>query len=167
MISVTSAMVILGTVASSVHGAGLLVFSILLAFRGNLTFVPTEVLIRIYRGWGPVSGVSMGLWILSLLYRYPQVAHPHEEFPWNYLLRWGGLIDNLTLARAIVFGLLWINYTRLEVWVLEPCRQLDQNGTITDPARFEATVSRVTRNLIFNALLFLIVVSLGALGARP
>lgn len=167
MISLMSAMVVLGTIASAVHGAGLLVFSILLAFRRNLTYVPTEVLIRIYRGFGPVSGVSMGLWILSLLYRYPLIANPQATFPLNYMLRWGGLIDNLTLVRAVAFGILWINYTRLEVWVLEPCRQLDQAGTITDPARYEQTVTRVTRNLICNALLFLIVVSLGALGARP
>lgn len=159
--------VILAAIGASVHGGGLLVWAILLNFRGNLRWVPTEMLIRVYRGWGPVSGVALGIWILGALWRYPLIAHPGLGFPDCYKLGWGTLVENLTTIRAVAFGLMWVNYTRLEVWILEPCRQLDKDGEIVDRPKYEETVKRVSRQLALNALLFLLVAVLGALGARP
>ena len=159
--------VVLQAVAAAVHGGGILVWATLFLFRSRQTFVPVEVLVRLYRAWGPVSGLSLGVWIFSQLYRFPGIANPGLPFPDAYLLGWGNWVQNLTTVRAALFGLLWVSYLVLEVWTLEPCRLLDRDGVIQDPPAYLATVGKITRQLVFNALLVIAIVSLSALGARP
>jgi hypothetical protein len=159
--------VILQAVAGAVHGGGILVWATLFLFRGRLSHVPVEVMVRLYRAWGPVQGLSLGVWVFSQLYRFPGIANPGLPFPDSYLLGWGNWVNNLTTMRAALFGLLWVSYLVLEVWTLEPCRLLDKDGVIQDPSTYLATVQRITRQLVFNALLVIAIVSLSALGARP
>lgn len=138
----------------------------LFLFRSRIQ-VPEEMLVRVYRAWGPVAGLSLGVWIFSQLYRFPGIANPGLGFPDSYRLGWGNWVHNLTTSRALLFGLLWVSYVILEVWTLEPCRLLDKDGVIQDRAVYSQTVRRVTRQLAFNALLLLGIVGLSALGARP
>lgn len=165
--SLSLCLLLLGTVASAVHGGGLLVWSILVNFRRQISHVPTEGLIRVYRAWGAVSGVSLGLWILSSVGRFPSVMRPGFDFPQSYALSWGSWVENLTTLRVVAFGILWVSYTILEVWTLEPCRQLDKDGRITDRVAYEGTVRKVGMQLSLNSTLFLVVQLLGALGGRP
>lgn len=157
----------LQAVAAAIHGGGILVWAILFLFRGRLSHVPVEVMVRLYRAWGPVQGLSLGVWVFSQLYRFPGIANLGLAFPDSYLLGWGSWVHNLTTVRAALFGLLWVSYLVLEVWTLEPCRLLDKDGVIQDPSTYQATVGRITKQLVFNALLVIAIVSLSALGARP
>lgn len=166
VLSLAAVTAVVAGVAGTAHCGGLAVWAVLVNGRRLLSDVPTEMVIRVYRGWGAAQGLSLGLWILAMLVRYPGQANPGRPFPESYALAWGGLVDRLTLIRAVCFGLLWVSYLILEVWTLEPCRRLDQGGQITDPARYEAAAGRVGRHLLVNALLAAAVVGLGALGAR-
>lgn len=166
VLSWMAAATVAAAVAATIHVGGLVVWALLINFRGLLAHVPVEALVRVYRGWGPVQGLSLGVWIAAMLVKYPMQAHPGKGFPDCYRLVWGGLIDQLTFVRAVCFGVLWVSYLLLEVWSLEPCRQLDRDGRVSDPARYAAAVGRVSRHLALNALLGLAVVALGAFGAR-
>ena len=166
VLSVSAVAAVVAGIAGAAYCGGLAVWAALVNGRRLLTHVPTEMVIRVYRGWGAAQGLALGLWIFAILARYPIQANPGRAFPESYALVWGGLVDRLTVIRAVCFGAMWVSYLLLEVWTLEPCRQLDQGGQVTDRARYEAAAGRVGRHLLLNALLAAAVVGLGALGAR-
>lgn len=152
---------IIQTIAAMTHGGALVAFALLLNLRHRMAGVRNEDVVRVFRGFGAGIGVSLGLTIYTSIYRFPEQFNPGKSFPHSYALHWETMADKLTTLQVLLFGVLWVSYGALEIWVLEPCRKLDQKGQITDPVAYAATTDRVSRHLAFNALLFCVVVALG------
>jgi hypothetical protein len=154
---------LLMVVSGMIHGGGLVAFALLLNFRHAMKYVRDEDVVRVYRGFGAGFGLSLGALVFSSAWLFAQTVNPGKGLPDAFAPPWD---DPLTLVRLGTFFALWVSYTVLEVWTLEPCRQLDK-GTIADPAAYATATNRVARHLAFNATLFTIAAALGALGAKP
>lgn len=136
--------------ASTVYGGALVGFAILLNARKLVVDGGAEHVVRVWRAWGPGQGLSLGLLILTGAV--------------GYYLETGGfswptdtLEQQLTAGAHATFLVLWASSFHAEIWTLEPCRKLDQGGVISDRAAYEATASKVAKQVAFNALLFCIV----------
>lgn len=146
--------------AVTVYGGSLFAFAVLLAARRRLAPLSSEAVVRAWRAWGAGLGLSMGTLIFTGL-----------------ALRWrayGGFVwpvataaDQMKLAASLVFLLLWFSSFHLEIWTLDPCRKLDQNGEIADRAAYEAAADRVTRQAWLNVALFCAVGLLASAASLP
>lgn len=147
---------VLGRLAAVVHGGTLSVMAVLLLMRQRLPPLREADVIRTFRASGAVLGVSLGLFILAELATWPGRVNPGVGFPADFAVP--VQVEGL---RAAVFGVYWVSYIALEIWTLEPCRLLDRDGALTDPARFAYAAASVTRHVGLNAVLFLVVLALG------
>ncbi|MCK6518517.1 hypothetical protein L6R46_26090 [Myxococcota bacterium] len=152
-----SALFTLGLVhwlTTALYGGSLTAFAALVSMRHRLRPLRPEDVMRTFRAWGAGLGLSMGALILTgLLHRYLSDG----GFSWA-----GDAPDDaLRRAKAILFLILWVSAFHLEIWTLEPCRKLDQDGVIQDAEAYEATARRVTAQLWLNVALFW---TIGALG---
>ena len=136
--------------ATTVYGGGLVAFAILLAARRLVADGGAEHVVRVWRAWGPGQGLALGALILVGAVRYYLEM---GSFTWPL----DTLEGQLTAAAHATFLVLWASSFHAEIWTLEPCRKLDQDGQITDRPAYEACAGRVARQVGFNALLFCVV----------
>jgi len=118
--------------------------------------VDARVVMRAWRYWGAILGVSMGSLILGGLGHY---YLSNGAFSWPLETAQ----QQLTAAKHGLFLLLWFSSFHLEIWTLEPLRKLDPDGP--DAAAWQATAHKVTAQAGFNAALF-VVIGFLALAAR-
>jgi hypothetical protein len=140
------------SLAAILHQAGLLLYAgPLLAFalllplghRGG-KLEPWQ-LDRVWRAWGPGSGLALGALILGGLLRYHQLR---GGFVWDPELAF----DRVFLAKHFVFLVLWVEYTYTEVWVAERLRRLDPGPEAPeDLSAYRAARTRLMRHLWFSA----------------
>ncbi|MCK6525539.1 hypothetical protein L6R49_29370 [Myxococcota bacterium] len=143
-------------IATALYGGSLTAFAVLLSMRHRLSPLRPEDVMRSFRAWGAGLGLSMGALILTgLLSRYLSEG----GFSWPA----DTPEDGLRRAKAILFLILWVSAFHLEIWTLEPCRKLDQDGVIRDAAAYEATARRVSAQLWLNTALFWVIGALGLL----
>lgn len=154
---------VLLTLSGMVHGGALVAFALLLNFRWAIPHVRDEDAVRVYRAFGAGFGLSLAVLIFSAIWLWATELYPGKGLPDAFTIPWD---EPLTVARLGLFFALWVSYVLLEIWTLEPCRLLDR-GEITDRPAYAAATSRVARHLALNALLFVAIASLSALGARP
>lgn len=146
------------SLAGTVHGGSLAAFALLLIGRRAIPHVDDVALVRVYRAWGGGIGLSLGAFWLALGVVWPAVHNPGAA----------ALLDMYAVpsgAAAVQLGLLgvyWVNYVALEIWTLEPCRLLDRDGVVSDPAAYADTTRRVARHLALNAVLFNAALLVGA-----
>ncbi len=151
------------SLAGTVHGGSLIAFALLLAFRRSISHVDEAGVLRVYRAWGAGFGLSLGAYWLALAALWPGTHNPGattllERFaiPMNPAADLGGVQIGLFFAY-------WVNYVALEIWTLEPCRLLDKDGKVSDPAAYGAAAQRVATHLMLNAALFNAAVLVGTL----
>lgn len=140
----------------TIYGGGLLGFAALMLASRLLEPIDLRVVMRAWRYWGAILGLSMGGLILGGLGGY---YLEHGAFTWPL----DTAAQRLIAAKHAVFLVLWFSSFHLEIWTLEPLRRLDPDGP--DAAGWAAAARRVTAQATLNALLFL-AVGLLALAAR-
>lgn len=144
------ALTILHWLATTLYGGSLCAFAVLLILRRRLAPLTSEAVVRAWRAWGAGLGLSMGTLILSgLLLRW----RLHGGFEWPT----DTVGDQLRAASSLLFLVLWFSSFHLEIWTLDPCRKLDSKGEITDRVAYERAADQVSRQAVFNGILFLIV----------
>lgn len=158
-----TALELLLSLSSTVHGGSLVAFALLLLGRKAIPFVDDAAIVRTYQAWGAGIGLSLGAFWLTYAALWPSAHNPGATtlldrfaIPTDLAVDLGGV----QLAMLLFY---WINYVILEIWTLEPCRLLDRNGTVTDPAAYAATTQRVAVHLAFNAAVFNIALLVGVL----
>jgi len=154
---------ILATLAGMVHGGALVAFALLINFRRVIPRVSDEDVIRVYRAFGGGLGLSLGLLIFANIWRWYRDLGDGRGLPDAFAIPWDHPLD---VARLFTFGAFWVSYVWLEVWTLDPCRLLDA-GEIADRPAYTRAVGRVSLHIALNAALFVAVVVMGTLGARP
>lgn len=154
---------LLAVLAAVVHGGPLIAFALLINLRRAIPRVADEDVIRVYRAFGGGFGLSLGVLIFSNLYRWWRDLGQDRGFPDAFSIPWD---DTLTVARLAVFGAFWVSYVWLEVWTLDPCRLLD-SGEIKDREKYTRAVGQVAVHIALNATLFVTLIVLTVLGARP
>jgi hypothetical protein len=154
---------LLAVLATMVHGGALVAFALLINLRRAIPKVADEDVIRVYRAFGGGFGLSLGALILANVFRWWRDLGGDRGLPDAFAIPWD---DTLTVARLFVFGAFWVSYIWLEIWTLDPCRLLD-NGTIQDRPAYTAATGRVATHIAIHAGLFVAVVVLGVLGAKP
>ncbi len=156
MTSVAETLLRLATwLGALLYGGPLLAFALLLPLAGRIRGLTPWQVDRVWRAWGPGSGIGLGLLFFGgiLLHR----------------LRAGGFTwscqtpsERLVLASHLVFLVLWVSYTILEVWRTEPLRRLDGPSGLTEEAAYRAARRPVVRHVLVNAVLFLVILALQA-----
>ncbi len=132
------------------YGGPLLCFALIMPFSKKLGGLSPWHVDRVYRAMGPISGLGFGAAILGgILVFYLQ----NGSFTWA----WGSAEQGLLFAKHMLFLALWVSYTVLEVWTLEPLRRLDDAEAPSDPTAYMSARSRVVRHVQLNAVLFLTV----------
>ncbi len=142
------------SLAGTIHGGSLAAFAILLMFRKKIPHVDEASLVRVYRAWGGGLGLSLGAYWLALALTWPGAHNPGAT---TLLGQFAIPMNPATDLGGVQFGLLfayWVNYVALEIWTLEPCRLLDRDGTVSDPALYARTTQQVATHLAVNAALF-------------
>lgn len=154
---------LLSTLAALIHGGALIAFALLINLRRAIPRVADEDVIRVYRAFGGGFGLSLGVLIFSNIYRWWRDLGADRGLPDAFSIPWD---DTLTVARLFTFGAFWVSYVWLEIWTLDPCRLLD-DGAIKDRPAYTAAVGRVSVHIAINALLFVAIVVMTQLGAKP
>jgi len=138
-------------------GGPLIAFSFLLPLAERIGRGEPWHVDRVYRAWGSGSGICLGaIWLGGLTQHYLA----NDGFHWNVSSPDG----QITTIAHLIFLVLWINYTHLEIWVLAPIRKLDPEGGPTDAAAYRAARPRMNRSAAFNAFAFVGFVTLSTLG---
>ena len=139
-------------------GGPLIAFSFLLPLADRIGRGEPWHVDRVYRAWGPGSGLCLGaIWLGGLTRHYLL----HGGFIWEFSTPTG----QLTTVAHLVFLALWVNYTHLEIWVLAPIRALDAAARPDDPALYRASRGPMTRSTALLAFLFVVFVTLLGLSA--
>ena len=134
-------------------GGPLIAFSFLLPLADRIGQGEPWHVDRVYRAWGSGSGLCLGaMWVGGLLQHYLQ----NDGFHWTLSTPEG----QLTTIAHLVFLVMWVNYTHLEIWVLAPIRKLDPEGGPTDVEAYRAARPKMNRSTAFNAFAFVIFVTL-------
>lgn len=160
--SVIAVATTLRDLAFVVHAGAIIAFALMAALSARFGGPPTAQVLRVYRGFGPGLGITMGVAFFGgVLLHYGAVGS---------LFEWGASVDTggrAGVAARAVFLLAWASNIQLEVWSLEPLRKLDPLGTgeAVDPSALERATLRVTRHLGIQATLFVVVVILTRIGA--
>lgn len=142
----------LGIVA---YGGVLLVFAVLLPLAGRLRGLEPWHVDRAFRATGPLSGLAVGAIFLG---GFARLYLDEGAIRWG----WSSVEDTLLLAKHAVFCALWVSYTVLEIWTLEPLRRLDGASGVTDPAAYLRARVPVVRQVAVNAALMVVLILLGA-----
>lgn len=150
--------------AQALHDAGMLLyagpmvaFAVLIGRSAHLPALQPWDVVRTFRAWGAGLGLAMGAWVTGLLARH---WLQRGAFTWA----WDSPEEQLLLASHLVFLAAWIWNVRVEVWSLEPLRQLDRGGAVADPVAYGAATRALARDLAIQATL---VLTYAALNARP
>lgn len=148
----TLALEALALVGETVYAGSVIAFALLLFFRSKVG--PSERVVRVFRAWGPGQGLAMGALILGNagLFYLSQGA-----FEWAFRTP----VDFAVAIQQGVFLLLWASSFHLEIWTLDPCRQLDGPEGVTDRGAYEKAVRRVTLQIGLNVVLLTICGGLG------
>lgn len=154
---------VVNELALTVHAGALLVFAILLGARSHVRHVTEPQLVRVYRSFGAGIGLSMGALMATEIWRHCTTVNPGVSLPGALALDFSTMALTCWSGRALCMFALWVSYIVLEVWTLEPCRRLDQDGVVSDPGAYALATARVSRHLNLNALLAACVVADGAL----
>lgn len=139
------------------YGGPLLLFAVLMPVAAHVAAGDPRQVDRVYRLAGPISGLGLGVLILGGLTR---LYLRNGGFTWPHATA----ADRWMLAKHGVFFVLWVNYTILEVWTLEPLRRLDGSTSTDDEMAYGVARRKVSTHLVFNAALLLVVLVLGLLG---
>ena len=134
------------------YGGVLVVFALLLPLGGRLRGLQPWHLDRVFRACGPISGLGLGTLLVGGFLRLWLVR---GSFSWNL---------DILLAKHLVLFVLWVSYTILEIWTLEPLRRLDSGDTPSDVSGYLSARCRVVRHVQVNAALLLLVLFLGLAG---
>jgi putative copper export protein len=148
---------ILHQVGLLLYAGPLLAFAVLLPLASRLEQLEPWQLDRAWRAWAPLSGLALGSLILGGLLRYYLL---HDGFSW------GGerAVDQIFLAKHLIFLVLWIEYTYTEIWVAEPVRQLDTGlEPPGDLAAYAIARARLIRHLWVGAACVLAILVLSSL----
>jgi len=141
------------------YGGPLLASALLMPLAGRLRGLAPWHVDRLWRAWAPGSGVGLGLaFFAGLLLHRLRVG----GFAWA----WDAPSERLVLVSHLVFLVLWVSYTVLEVWRAEPLRRLDGTAGIEDEGAYLAARKPVVRHVVLNALLLLTFLALQAASAR-
>jgi hypothetical protein len=134
-------------------GGPLIAFSFLLPLADRIGKGDPWHVDRVYRAWGPGSGICLGaIWLGGMTRHYLQTG----ELSWDL----GSATGQLTTVAHLVFLLLWVNYTYLEIWVLSPIRKLDCGAKPDDAALYRASRGPMIRSTALSAFLFVVCVTL-------
>jgi len=152
------------SVATFLHAAGLLLyggpllaFAILLACGDRIHGLRAWHLDRIWRAWGPGSGLALAVLILGGVLRYWSLGH---AFSWNLQ----DPVGRGFLLKHLLFLALWVDYTVTEIWVAEPLRRLDPGpGDPPDPGAYLAARPRLLRHVWVSAGILLAILVLSSL----
>ncbi len=143
------------TLAGMVHGGTLVTFALLFGCRSHLGAVSEAQLVRVFRACGAILGLSLGIFILLEVLTLSAQWHPGAVGVARFA------VPAADVPRVALFGAYWVSYAVLEIWTLDPCRLLDQQGVVTDPVAYGEAVRRVGAQVALNAVLFGAVVALG------
>lgn len=150
--------------AQALHDVGMLLyagpmvaFAVLIGRSTRLPALQPWDVVRTFRAWGAGLGLAMGAWVTGLLARH---WLQRGAFTWAL----DTPADQLLLASHVVFFVAWVWNVRVEVWSLEPLRQLDRGGAVSDPAAYSTAARKLARDLALQAAL---VLAYAALDARP
>ncbi len=147
----------------TMHAGAIIAFALLVALRRLAPHVRDEHVIRSFRSYGAGIGLSLGAVMGTEIWRHITTVNPGEALPGALGLDFSTAALTCWSARAVCLFVYWMSYIVLEVWTLEDCRRLDQNGVVADADAYATATSRVSRHLGFNALLIACVVIDGAL----
>jgi hypothetical protein len=128
------------------YGGPMVALAILIRVQGSIHQIPSSSLTRVFRAWGPGFGIALGSTVLgALLLRFIETG----TFHWSVSSPFA-VLDTLTW---VLFLIMWISNIKLEIWTLEPLRQLDQEGRIGDKAAYEAAFLKLGRHLSVHGIL--------------
>ena len=153
----------LNTLAGTVYGGALAAFALLLLFRARIPHVRTEDIVRTYRAFGGALGVSLGIFVGTELFRHVTGSNAGVPLPGAMALHWETANEAMYSSKLLLLFVAWVSYIHLEVWTLEPARQLDPAGQISRPDAYAETTIRIARQLSFNAICFTAILVLGSL----
>lgn len=153
-----------GWLAQALHDLGMLLyagpmvaFTVLISWVGRLPHLQPWDVVRTFRAWGAGLGLAMGAWVTGLLARH---WLERGAFTWGLQTP----EDRILLAGHLVFLLAWIWNVRVEVWSLEPLRQLDRQGRIDDPQAYHLATRSLARDMLLQSALLLAYTLLQAAG---
>lgn len=135
------------------YGSVLVVFSVLLPLGGRIKGLQPWHLDRAYRACGALAGLGLGAILAGGFGRY---ALLHGGFTWA----WSTPHERLELAKHLVMGVLWVSYTLLEIWILEPLRRLDTANPPPEMGAYLAARPAVVRHVGFNLMLLVVILVL-------
>jgi hypothetical protein len=130
--------------AFAIYTGPMVAFSVLTLAQPKISGLSPETLTRTFRAWGPGFGISLGIAVFSAL-----ATHYDQRGAFTWGPNGGG--DSWELAHWLLFLFVWISNIKLEVWTLEPLRQLDQKGEIKDQHRFFQASRSLAGHLALHA----------------
>ena len=136
------------------YGGPLVAFAVMLPLTKLIKGVRPWHLDRVYRAWGSGFGLGLGAIFLGGLVRY---FLSHGGFIWGVET----IGERLTVAKHVVFLLLWVSYTILEIWTMEPLRKQDAGEGVLNEQAYMKARAHVVKHTALNAVLFLLVFVLG------
>jgi len=148
---------ILHQVGMLLYAGPLLAFALLLPLAARTRSLEPWHLDRVWRAWGPGSGLALGMLILGGVVRYYLVQ---GGFQWGLERPF----EQVFLAKHVLFLVLWVEYTYTEIWVAEPLRRLDPgpDAPADQPAYLRAR-NRLIRHLWVGATCVVAIVILSCL----
>jgi len=145
---------------TTIYCGSVLGFALVLGLAPRLERVDEVAAMDIYRAWGAILGLAMGTLILGGLGAW-YLQHG-QSFRWPL----DSVADQLSVAKHLVFLVLWVSSFHLEIWTLDPIRKLQAEGGISDRAAWDRTYGRVVSQLTVNAVLILVVAGLAVAAAQ-
>lgn len=129
------------------YGGPVLAFAFLMPFAPRGRGLDPWHVDRAFRALGPFLGLSMGALFAGGLARH---YLRFDGFFWGV----GSAEATFTLLQHLVFLVLWVSYTVLEVWLMEPLRQQDpERDPPQDPRSYLRARQRVVRTVLAQAAL--------------
>ncbi len=145
---------------TTVYCGSVVGFAVLLALAPRLERLDPVATMDVYRSWGAILGLAMGGLIFGGLGAW--FLQHGQSFTWPT----GTEADQLSLAKQGVFLLLWVSSFHLEIWTLDPIRKLQADGPVRDRSAWDRSYTRVTRQLMLNSVLILVVAGLALAAAQ-
>lgn len=120
-------------------------FAILIGVHKYIS-IETHELIRAFRSFGSIFGLSMGATILTTLIIWYQDTGSFD-------LTWTTQNDILTNLGVFVFLILWASNCILEIWTLDPLRKMDAPPRLDE---WDKAVNHFRQHLVLHAILALV-----------
>jgi hypothetical protein len=130
------------------YAGPLVAFTVLVIASAHLNGLPVAAAVRSYRAWGPGLGLALGACILGTLSGH-----------WLDNGEWLAPTDAITWVTCGLFGLSWVSNIKLEIWTLEPLRQLDSEAPSSppDPAAYAGAARHLGGHMALHSALLLAV----------